>query len=169
MHRHAIAAAIACVLLAGSCTLGPSGAPLDGSPGGLPDAGATARSATQASFSVSPETIEPTAAAGPSPVEAVQAFYDWYLTGPTLAQVMARPDVTPTLAALVEAKEGLTDPFTCGVAPPASFTAVTSSLGGTTAIVSTIVSDGSGEAPGPPVTVVLSGGRWQLESIGCDA
>jgi hypothetical protein len=167
MQRGLSAVAVACVLLAGSCTTGSSGAAGSASPGGSAETRATSGGAAATPPGLPADSFEPTAAAGPSPVEAVQAFYDWYLAGGTIAQARARPDVTATLAAVLEDPQVATDPFTCTAEAPASITAITSSLGGTTAIVSTIVSDGSTDSPGPPVTVVLSGGRWQLESVGC--
>lgn len=99
----------------------------------------------------------------------MQAFYDWYLEGRPMADVVARPELSPALLDFLAGFDEPYDPFACSEVLPASVRAVTSSLSGQTAIVSTIVSpDGSSELPGPPVDLVVSrNGEWQLEFVGC--
>jgi hypothetical protein len=103
-------------------------------------------------------------------VEVVQAFYDWYLEGRPMTEVAARPELSPALVEFLAGFEAPYDPFTCSDVLPTSIQAVTSSLSGQTAIVSTIVSqDGVSFGPGPPVDLVVSRtGAWQLEFVGCD-
>lgn len=86
-----------------------------------------------------------------------------------MAEVVDRPELSPALVEFLGSFDEPYDPFACSAVLPASVRAVTSSLSGQTAIVSTIVSpDGSSELPGPPVDLVVSGtGEWQLEFVGC--
>jgi len=170
------------VLLA-ACTTGPSG-PAGipaGSAGGSPPGGIAGASpggsrapgdveSNDAAATEDP-TDEPTEPPGPSPQDVVQSFYDWYLAGRPMAEVVARPELSPALVTFLRGFDEPYDPFACTEVLPASILAVTSSLSGQTAIVSTVVSaDGSNELPGPPIDVVLSGtGEWQLEFVGCEA
>ena len=162
----------AAALLLAACSTGPSGSP-GASPGGAPSgqAGATS-AATLASNGGLGEPIatdEPSHAAGPSPVEVVQAFYDWYLEGRPMNEVVNRPELSPALVEFLGNFDEPYDPFACSDVLPASIQAVTSSLSGQTAIVSTVVSsDRTGSEPGPPVDLVVSPtGEWQLEFVGC--
>jgi len=86
-----------------------------------------------------------------------------------MTEVMDRPDLSPALVEFLGGFDEPYDPFVCSEALPASIQAVTSSLSGQTAIVSTTVStDGASFEPGPPVDLVLSPtGEWQLEFVGC--
>ena len=86
-----------------------------------------------------------------------------------MTEVIARPELSPALIEFLGDFDEPYDPFACSEVMPASIQAVTSSLSGKTAIVSTIVStDGATEAPGPPVDLVVSkSGEWQLEFVGC--
>jgi hypothetical protein len=164
---------IALFLLA-ACSTGPSGSP-DASLGGAPSdrpAGASsgANLASNAAPSSEPApTDEPSHPPGASPVEVVQAFYDWYLEGRPMTEVVARPELSPALIEFLLEFDQPHDPFACSEVLPASIQAVSSSLSGKTAIVSTIVlPDGVTEQPGPPVDLVVSTtGEWQLEFVGC--
>jgi hypothetical protein len=149
----------------------------EGSPGGTSPAqtGAVSSGANLASNGASPgeptPTDEPSHPPGPSPVEVVQAFYDWYLEGRPMTEVVDRPELSPALVDFLRGFDEPYDPFACSEVLPASIQAVTSSLSGQTAIVSTIVSpDGASAEPGPPVDLVVSkSGEWQLEFVGCGA
>lgn len=102
-------------------------------------------------------------------MEVVQAFYDWYLEGRPMTEVVERPELSPALVEFLGDFDEPYDPFSCSAVPPASIQAVTSSLSGKTAIVSTVVStDDVSFVAGPPVDLVVSrAGEWQLEFVGC--
>jgi hypothetical protein len=87
-----------------------------------------------------------------------------------MTEVAARPELSPALVQFLDDFDEPYDPFACSDVLPTSIQAVTSSLSGQTAIVSTIVSpDGVSFGPGPPVDLVVSqSGAWQLEFVGCD-
>lgn len=163
----------AAALLLAACSTGPSGSPgasLDATPPGQTAGASFAANATSSDASSEPApTGEPSHAAGPSPVEVVQAFYDWYLEGRPMTDVMDRPELTPAFVEFLRDFDEPYDPFACSEVLPASIQAVTSSLSGQTAIVSTVVStDGASFEPGPPVDLVVSRtGEWQLEFVGC--
>jgi hypothetical protein len=99
----------------------------------------------------------------------VQAFYDWYLEGRPMTEVVDRPELSPALVEFLDGFDEPYDPFSCSAVLPASMQAVTSSLSGKTAIVSTVVStDDVNFEAGPPVDLVVSRtGAWQLEFVGC--
>ncbi len=163
--RARLLAGIAAVLLAACST----GATL--SPGTSPSGASPANLASNPASSEATQTGEPSRLPGPSPVEVVQAFYDWYLEGRPMTEVLDRPELSPAFVEFLSGFDGEHDPFACSEELPAAVQAVTSSLSGQTAIVSTIVSpDGVSLEPGPPVDLVLSPtGAWQLEFVGCEA
>ena len=164
---------IAAVALA-ACSVGPSVLP-GSSPGGPPPAQTAGASsgANLASNGASPgeptAPDEPSHPPGPSPVEVVQAFYDWYLEGQPMTEVVDRPELSPALVDFLDGFDEPYDPFACSEVLPAAIQAVTSSLSGQTAIVSTVMStDGATFEPGPAVDLVVSPtGAWQLEFVGC--
>lgn len=160
---------LAVVILA-ACSTDASGVP--GGPPSVQSSGAGS-GANLASNHATPSepglTNEPSRAPGPSPVEVVQDFYDWYLEGRSMAEVVARPELSPALVEFLGGFDEPYDPFTCTEAVPATVLAVTSSFSGRTAIVSTMRSpDRSSFESGPPVDMVVSPkGEWQLQFVGC--
>ncbi len=170
--RARLLGAIAAVLLA-ACNTGPSGSPGGATGAALRQTDAASSAATLPSDGTPIEptqTDEPSHAAGPSPVEVVQAFYDWYLEGRPMADVVGRPELSPAFVQFLGGFDEPYDPFSCSAVLPASIQAVTSSLSGKTAIVSTIVStDDVNFEAGPAVDLVVSrAGEWQLEFVGCE-
>jgi hypothetical protein len=86
-----------------------------------------------------------------------------------MTEVVDRPELSTALVEFLRDFDEPYDPFACSAELPAAIQAVTSSLSGQTAIVSTTVSiDGASFEAGPPVDLVVSStGAWQLEFVGC--
>ena len=98
----------------------------------------------------------------------MQTFYDWYLEGRPMTEVVDRPELSPALVEFLGSFDDPYDPLTCSEVQTESVQAVTSSLSGQTAIVSTIWSQDGNEQSGPLVHLVVSrAGEWQLEFVGC--
>ena len=126
-------------------------------------------------------TSAPTAAPGPSaalsltpsptvalgPVATVQAFYDWYDSGPqSIADIVARPELTPGFVTWLKSFNGPASPIDCAQDVPAWVKAGPAVISGTSAVVKV---DDSFSLPAGGIPVHLAHGPtgWQISAIDC--
>lgn len=126
-------------------------------------------------------TSAPTAAPGPSaalsltpsptvalgPVATVQAFYDWYDSGPqSIADIVARPELTPGFVTWLKSFNGPASPIVCAQDVPAWVKAGPAVISGTSAVVKV---DDSFSLPAGGIPVHLAHGPtgWQISAIDC--